>query len=40
MASLSDELFSAPDAAEGMAAFAEKRRPSWVAPWVAPRVPS
>jgi enoyl-CoA hydratase/carnithine racemase len=30
MAALSDELFSGPDAAEGMAAFAEKRRPSWV----------
>jgi methylglutaconyl-CoA hydratase len=29
MATLSDELFSGPEAAEGMAAFAEKRRPSW-----------
>jgi enoyl-CoA hydratase/carnithine racemase len=32
MAALSDEMFSAPDAAEGMAAFAEKRPPSWVVP--------
>lgn len=29
MAALSNELFNGPDAAEGMAAFAEKRRPSW-----------
>jgi enoyl-CoA hydratase/carnithine racemase len=29
MRALSDELFSGPDAAEGMAAFAEKRPPSW-----------
>jgi enoyl-CoA hydratase/carnithine racemase len=30
MAVLSDELFSGAEAAEGMAAFAEKRTPSWV----------
>ena len=29
MAELSNELFNGPDAAEGMAAFAEKRAPSW-----------
>jgi methylglutaconyl-CoA hydratase len=29
MATLSNEMFNSPDAAEGMAAFAEKRRPSW-----------
>jgi enoyl-CoA hydratase/carnithine racemase len=29
MASLSNGMFNGPDAAEGMAAFAEKRRPSW-----------
>jgi methylglutaconyl-CoA hydratase len=29
MRGLSDELFTGPDAAEGMAAFAEKRPPSW-----------
>jgi methylglutaconyl-CoA hydratase len=29
MAVLSNEMFNGPDAAEGMAAFAEKRRPSW-----------
>lgn len=29
MRALSDELFSGPDAAEGMAAFAEKRPPAW-----------
>lgn len=29
MRALSDELFSAPDAAEGMAAFREKRPPVW-----------
>jgi enoyl-CoA hydratase/carnithine racemase len=29
MRALSDELFAAPDAAEGMAAFAEKRPPAW-----------
>ena len=32
MASLSNEMFNGPDAAEGMAAFAEKRRPSWARP--------
>jgi methylglutaconyl-CoA hydratase len=30
MAALSNELFNGPDAAEGMAAFADKRSPSWV----------
>ncbi len=29
MRELSERLFSGPDAAEGMAAFAEKRRPNW-----------
>jgi methylglutaconyl-CoA hydratase len=29
MASLSNEMFNGPDAAEGMAAFAEKRLPNW-----------
>ena len=29
MRALSDELFAGPDAAEGMAAFAEKRPPNW-----------
>ena len=29
MRALSDELFAGPDAAEGMAAFAEKRPPAW-----------
>jgi methylglutaconyl-CoA hydratase len=29
MSTLSNELFNGADAAEGMAAFAEKRRPSW-----------
>jgi enoyl-CoA hydratase/carnithine racemase len=29
MRALSDELFAGPDAAEGMAAFTEKRPPSW-----------
>jgi len=29
MRALSDELFAGPDAAEGMAAFAEKRAPRW-----------
>jgi enoyl-CoA hydratase/carnithine racemase len=29
MRALSDELFAGPDAAEGMAAFAEKREPRW-----------
>lgn len=29
MATLSNELFNGADAAEGMAAFAEKRRPNW-----------
>lgn len=32
MRALSDELFASPDGAEGMAAFAEKRRPSWQPP--------
>jgi methylglutaconyl-CoA hydratase len=32
MQALSDELFSSPDAMEGMTAFAEKRRPSWQPP--------
>lgn len=32
MASLSNELFNSPDAAEGMAAFAEKRLPNWSRP--------
>jgi enoyl-CoA hydratase/carnithine racemase len=31
MAALSDELFRGPDAAEGMRAFAERRRPDWPA---------
>jgi enoyl-CoA hydratase/carnithine racemase len=29
MATLSNEMFNSPDAAEGMAAFAEKRLPNW-----------
>ena len=29
MRALSDELFQGPDAAKGMAAFAEKRTPVW-----------
>jgi enoyl-CoA hydratase/carnithine racemase len=29
MRSLSDELFAGADAAEGMAAFREQRRPEW-----------
>jgi enoyl-CoA hydratase/carnithine racemase len=29
MSELSNELFNGPDAAEGMAAFADKRPPSW-----------
>ena len=29
MAALSNEMFNSPDAAEGMAAFAEKRLPNW-----------
>ncbi len=29
MAELSNEMFNSPDAAEGMAAFAEKRQPNW-----------
>jgi enoyl-CoA hydratase/carnithine racemase len=29
MSTLSNELFNGADAAEGMAAFAQKRRPSW-----------
>ena len=29
MRQVSETMFSAPDAAEGMAAFAEKRAPSW-----------
>mgnify|MGYP001546822889 FL=1 len=29
MATLSNEMFNSPEAAEGMAAFAEKRPPSW-----------
>lgn len=32
MRALSDELFSGPDAAEGMAAFREKRPPRWPSP--------
>jgi methylglutaconyl-CoA hydratase len=32
MRALSDELFSGPDAAEGMAAFREKRLPQWPTP--------
>lgn len=32
MADLSAELFAGPDAAEGMAAFAEKRVPAWAPP--------
>jgi enoyl-CoA hydratase/carnithine racemase len=36
MASLSNEMFNSPDAAEGMAAFAQKRRPNW-ARSIAPR---
>jgi len=32
MATLSNDLFNAPDAAEGMAAFAEKRLPNWSQP--------
>lgn len=32
---LSDGLFAAPPAAEGMTAFLEKRRPSWVVDWPA-----
>jgi enoyl-CoA hydratase/carnithine racemase len=32
-AALSDDLFGAPAAAEGMAAFLEKRRPAWVVDW-------
>lgn len=32
MGALSNELFTGPDAAEGMAAFREKRRPSWAPP--------
>ena len=30
---LSEELFVSPAAAEGMAAFVEKRSPSWVVEW-------
>ena len=37
MRALSDELFAGPDAAEGMAAFAEKRPPSWQVPELEPR---
>lgn len=33
---LSDDLFAAPAAGEGMAAFLEKRRPSWVVDWPSP----
>lgn len=32
MQALSEELFQGPDAAEGMAAFAEKRAPVWSTP--------
>ncbi|HVC38409.1 MAG TPA: enoyl-CoA hydratase-related protein [Candidatus Dormibacteraeota bacterium] len=32
MAELSQTLFASPEAAEGMAAFLERRRPSWVSP--------
>jgi len=32
MATLSNEMFNGPDAAEGMAAFAEKRLPNWTDP--------
>ncbi len=32
MAMLSNDMFNAPDAAEGMAAFAEKRLPNWSTP--------
>ncbi len=32
MRALSDELFASADGMEGMAAFAEKRRPSWQPP--------
>jgi enoyl-CoA hydratase/carnithine racemase len=32
MRALSDEMFAGPDAAEGMAAFAEKRPPAWQQP--------
>jgi len=38
-AELSERLFTEPPAAEGMAAFLEKRNPSWVVDWPpAPRV--
>jgi enoyl-CoA hydratase/carnithine racemase len=32
MATLSNQMFNSPDAAEGMAAFAEKRLPNWTRP--------
>ena len=37
MRALSDELFAGPDAAEGMAAFAEKRPPAWQPPFCPSR---
>lgn len=37
---LSEGLFGAPAAAEGMAAFLEKRKPSWVVGWPPPSTPT
>ncbi len=37
MATLSNEMFNGADAAEGMAAFAEKRLPDWTRPTAAGR---